>query len=474
MFGRRRVASSNANSAITVTPLTSVDCDNIINFPNFNDTFSKYRMSEKVDYLRPIYVTKIFEAIDPAKVFSLSDSEIREQIQTILHDMLNQDRQTITYDEQSELTRVILDDILGFGPIEPLLADPTVTDILINGPKNVFVERNGLLETTDVTFVDDNHLMNICQRIVTKVGRRIDVSNPLVDARLPDGSRINIAIPPASVHFISVSIRKFFKEKMTLLDLLAKQSLTPEIIVLLQLITRLKLNVIISGGTGSGKTTMLNAMSSHIDKKDRVVTIEDTAELQLNQPNVVTLETRPPTLEGIQEITMSDLLKNSLRMRPNRIIVGEVRGEEAGELLQAMNTGHSGSMGTIHANSTRDAIMRFETLCCVNPRFKAGVNTRTQIASAIDIIVQLNRMSDGVRRVTEIVEVVGMEGEVVTINPLMEFNATSEDGAGKIIGNFEFKAGRPMFIQKNKHMFLSELEKALLAKMADESVKNYR
>jgi pilus assembly protein CpaF len=350
--------------------------------------------------------------------------------------------------EQQGLVELLLNDMLGLGPLEPLLADETVTDIMVNGANKVYVERKGKLVLTEVRFRNDAHVMNIANRIVSQVGRRIDESQPLCDARLLDGSRVNIIVPPLAIDGPSISIRKFSKKNITL-DVMARQGNTSApMATVLKIAARSRLNILISGGTGSGKTTLLNAMSQMIDPGDRIVTIEDAAELQLQQPHVVRLETRPPSLEGSGEITMRDLVKNSLRMRPDRIIMGEVRGSEAVDMLQAMNTGHEGSLSTIHANKPREALTRLENMVGM-----AGINlpskaVRTQIAAALDLIVQVSRMRDGMRRVTHVMEVVGMEGDVITTQDLFLYEFEGEDADGKLRGHFRCSGLRPHFTPK--------------------------
>jgi pilus assembly protein CpaF len=352
--------------------------------------------------------------------------------------------------------------MLGFGPLEPLLADDGINDIMVNGPKHVFVERKGKLELSDVTFRDDSHVMSIATRIVTMIGRRIDESTPLVDARLPDGSRVNIIVPPLAIDGPSISIRKFAKKGITLEVMTKQENISPQMAVVLKIAARARLNILISGGTGSGKTTLLNAMSQMIDPTERIVTIEDAAELQLQQPHVVRLETRPANLEGRGEITMRDLVKNALRMRPDRIILGEIRSSEALDMLQAMNTGHDGSLSTVHANRPREALTRLENMIGM-----AGVNlpsraVRTQIAAAIDMIVQISRMRDGIRRVTNVTEVVGMEGDVITTQELFAFHYEGEQPDGRLKGRFESSGLRPHFTQRAEYY---GLDRALLEAM---------
>jgi len=342
----------------------------------------------------------------------------------------------------------MLDDMLGLGPLEPLLGDDSVTDILVNGPKQIYVERKGKLELTDAQFRDNGHAMSVAQRIVTAVGRRVDESTPLVDARLKDGSRVNIIIPPLAIDGCSMSIRKFSKKKISLDIMEKQQNISAQMATVLRIAGRARLNIVISGGTGSGKTTLLNALSQTIDAGERIVTVEDAAELQLQQPHVVRLETRPANLEGEGEVSMRDLVKNSLRMRPDRIILGEVRGAEALDMLQAMNTGHDGSFATCHANRPREALMRIENMVGM-----AGMNlpskaVKQQVASAIHMIVQISRMRDGQRRITYISEIVGMEGEVVTMQDLFTFQFRGEDENGKIQGDFVCTGVRPNFLSR--------------------------
>jgi pilus assembly protein CpaF len=345
------------------------------------------------------------------------------------------------------------------GPLEPLLADETVSDIMVNGPKQVYVERRGKLELTDILFRDNAHVMSVATRIVTQVGRRIDESTPLVDARLADGSRVNIIAPPLAIDGTSISIRKFSKKTITL-DTMAKSgSISPEMAVVLKIAARCRLNILISGGTGSGKTTTLNAMSQMIDEGERICTIEDAAELQLQQPHVVRLETRPPNLEGKGEITMRDLVKNTLRMRPDRIILGEIRGAEALDMLQAMNTGHDGSLCTIHANRPREALTRLENMVGMSSANLPAKAVRQQIAAAVHMVVQVSRMRDGGRRITQVTEIVGMEGEIITTQDLFIYQYEGEGADGKLKGTFKSSGLRPHFITKAEYY---GLDRALL------------
>jgi len=401
----------------------------------------------------------VLEHMDVAAAAEMPRAAFEAQLTGWVKELLAETKIQLNFVEQRELVESLIADMLGLGPLEPLIADETVTDIMVNGPKQVYVERRGKLEITDVQFRDDQHLMNVATKIVTRVGRRIDEARPLVDARLPDGSRVNIIIPPLALDGASVSIRKFSKKSITLDTMAAGGSISPAMATILKIAARCRLNILISGGTGSGKTTLLNALSRMIDGVERTVTIEDAAELQLQQPHVVRLETRTANLEGTGEINMRDLLKNALRMRPDRIIIGECRGEEALDMLQAMNTGHDGSMSTIHANSPREALTRLENMIGM-----AGINlpsraVRTQIASAIHMICQVNRMRDGQRRVTHLMEVVGMEGDVITTQELFTYQFQGEGSDGKLRGNFQSSGIRPAFLPRAEYF---GLDRALL------------
>jgi pilus assembly protein CpaF len=401
----------------------------------------------------------VLEHMDVAAAAEMPRPAFEAQLTGWVKELLAETKIQLNFTEQRELVESLIADMLGLGPLEPLIADDTVSDIMVNGPKQVYVERRGKLELTDVGFRDDQHLMNICTKIVTRIGRRIDESRPLVDARLPDGSRVNIIIPPLAIDGASISIRKFSKKTITLDTMATAGSISPAMATLLKIASRCRLNILISGGTGSGKTTLLNALSRMIDSAERTVTIEDAAELQLQQPHVVRLETRTANLEGTGEISMRDLLKNALRMRPDRIIIGECRGEEALDMLQAMNTGHDGSMSTIHANNPREALTRLENMIGM-----AGINLpskamRTQIASAVHLICQVNRMRDGFRRVTQITEVVGMEGDIITTQDLFTFQFQGEGADGKLRGAFQPSGIRPAFLPRAEYF---GLDRALL------------
>lgn len=379
---------------------------------------------------------------------TLDNEEIATEIRPLVKDYIRQNNFPLNAKEINDLIHDITDEMLGLGPIEPLLTDDTIADILINGHNNVYVERGGKLESTAVRFKDEDHLLRVINKIVSAVGRRVDESTPLVDARLKDGSRVNVAIRPISVDGPLVSIRKFTRSPLTLERLVEYGAMANAMRILLSAAVKGKVSMIISGGTGSGKTTLLNALSSQISPKERLITIEDAAELQLQQPHVGRLETRPPTLDGRNEIRQRELLKNALRMRPDRIIVGEVRGEEAFDMLQAMNTGHEGSMTTIHANTPRDAVGRLEQMIGMAGMPMSQLSVRSQIASAISIIVQVQRLSDGSRRVVSISEITGMEGDVVQMQEIMKFKKTGTDDDGRIRGEFRATGLRPRFIEE--------------------------
>jgi pilus assembly protein CpaF len=392
----------------------------------------------------------LIERIDITAIAQLERGDLERQTSEIVGEILAEKKIQVNRPEQAALVSMLLDDMLGLGPLEPLLSDDSVNDILVNGPKQVYVERSGRLELTDVEFRDDAHVMNVATRIVTSVGRRVDETTPLVDARLADGSRVNIIVPPLAIDGPTISIRKFAKKSITLEMMARQDNVSPEIARFLEIASHCRLNVLISGGTGSGKTTLLNAMSSMISPGERIVTIEDAAELRLQQPHVVRLETRTANLESRGEVTMRDLLKNALRMRPDRIILGEVRGGEVLDMLQAMNTGHDGSMSTIHANNPREALMRLENMVAMSGVNLAPRAVRHQMASAIDLVVQISRMRDGIRRIVRVVEIVGMEEEVVTTQELF-WHVHDGEVDGKLQGHFESSNLRPHFLPRAEY-----------------------
>jgi pilus assembly protein CpaF len=356
----------------------------------------------------------------------------------------------ISIAERDRLVGEVHHELFGLGPLEPLLADPAISDILVNSFSSVYIERRGKLEKTSISFKDDEHLMRVIERIVSTVGRRIDEAQPMVDARLPDGSRVNAIIPPLAIDGPTLSIRRFGANPLKMPALIENGALTREIAILFEMCVRARLNIVISGGTGAGKTTLLNALSAFIPADERIVTIEDSAELQMQQPHVVRLETRPPNIEGRGEVTQRDLVRNTLRMRPDRIVIGEVRGGEAIDMLQAMNTGHDGSLTTIHANTTRDALARLETMIQMTGMRLSDRAMRQQVASAINMVIQVARLTDGTRRITSISEITGMEGEMITMQEIFQFERTGVDASGKVIGRFRTTGIRPRFAERLK------------------------
>jgi pilus assembly protein CpaF len=388
---------------------------------------------------------RVIEQIEPSVAATVSRDVLRRQIEEIIHGIANQDRLELSGREQLLLAEEIADDMTGYGPLRSLLLDETINDIMINGPSNVYVERSGKLERVAVRFRDNDHIAAVAQKIAAQVGRRVDESSPMVDCRLPDGSRVNIILPPLAIHSPCVSIRKFPSRRLNIAGMIENGSMTAALGQLLEIASRCRLNVLVSGGTGSGKTTLLNALSQFIDNSERIVTIEDAAELQLQQPHVISLETRPPSLEGTGQVTQRDLLWNALRMRPDRIVVGEVRGAEAFDMLQAMNTGHDGSISTVHANSARDALTRVENMVQMGQVNLPSRAIRAQIVAALDLIVQIERMRDGQRRIIQITEVIGLEGEVITTNDVALFEYKEEDVHGRISGTYRSTQAIPKF-----------------------------
>jgi pilus assembly protein CpaF len=391
---------------------------------------------------------RLIERLDLSNVDAIGRNQLRNEIGIILADIINKENVPLSQQERERLIIDVQHETFGLGPLEPLLADPDISDILVNNSRKVYVERFGKLNKVDVVFRDDNHLMQIIDRIVSKVGRRIDESSPMVDARLPDGSRVNAIIPPLALDGPALSIRRFGVDPLKMNDILANDSLTENMAMILRGSVKARLNILISGGTGTGKTTMLNILSEYIPNDERIVTIEDSAELQMKQEHVVRLETRPPNIEGAGAVTQRDLVRNSLRMRPDRIIVGEVRGGEALDMLQAMNTGHDGSLSTIHANSTRDAMSRLETMVLMAGMDLPDRAIREQVASALDIVLQLSRMSDGTRKVVKLSEITGMEGNVIVMQDIFVFEKQGIAEDGKVIGTFRPTGVRPKFAEK--------------------------
>ena len=391
---------------------------------------------------------KLLDKINLEALATIDNQRVRGEVRQALIALIDAEPTLLSALEKQQICDEVLDEVFGLGPLEAMLQDPTISDILVNTHKQVYVERKGLLELTNVTFRDDQHLLRIIDKIVSQVGRRIDESNPMVDARLLDGSRVNAIIPPLAVDGPLLSIRRFSTDKLMPPDLVDRKAMTKGMMELLEAAVKAKLNIIIAGGTGAGKTTLLNALSFFISPKERIVTIEDAAELQLKQPHVARLETRPANLEGHGAIRQRELLVNSLRMRPDRIVVGEVRGEEALDMLQAMNTGHDGSLTTVHANTPRDAVSRLEVMVSLANSNMKLESVRQQIASAVNLFVQAARLSDGSRRVTSITEVTGMEGEIITIQDIFVFEKRGLSPEGKVLGRFAATGIRPKFYEK--------------------------
>jgi pilus assembly protein CpaF len=391
---------------------------------------------------------KLLDKIDLTAIETMPGERVRSEIRAVMDRLLDEETVPVSTSERQQITQDILHEVLGLGPLEPLLADPTVSEILVNGHRQVYVERNGRLTLAQVRFGSDAHLMKIIDKIVSGIGRRIDESTPMVDARLQDGSRVNAIIPPLAIDGPMLSIRRFAVVPLRADDLVRLKALTPPIMEILSALVRAKINILISGGTGSGKTTLLNVLSGYIPKSERIVTIEDAAELQLQQPHVVRLETRPPNMEGKGEVPQRALVRNSLRMRPDRIIVGEVRGAEVIDMLQAMNTGHEGSMTTVHANNPRDALTRLESMMGMSGINLPVKSMRYQISSALSVVIQIARLSDGSRKLVSLQEITGMEGEMITMQEIFAFERAGIDEQGTVLGRYRALGIRPKFVQR--------------------------
>ena len=428
---------------------TVVPIERKVELPEIGEKIPKVLPDEYFEFKSKIH-DRLLDILDLSLLDTLDPDLLRSQLRGIVEGILDEDDFTfpLNFEERERLFNEIQDEVLGLGPLDPFLQDPTISDVLVNTYKQIYVERYGKLEITDARFKDNDHLMKIIDKIVSSVGRRIDESSPMVDARLADGSRVNAIIPPLALEGPIVSIRRFSVEPLELNDLINFKTLVPEVAELLKGIVKARLNVLISGGTGSGKTTLLNVISRFIPEGERIVTIEDSAELQLKQEHWVRLETRPQNIEGKGEVTQRDLVKNSLRMRPDRIIVGEVRGQEALDMLQAMNTGHDGSITTIHANSSRDALMRLETIVAMANMDIPGEFLRRYISSAIHVIIHTARLTDGNRKVVSLQEITGMEGNVITMQEIFSFKQKTIDSEGMVKGHFRFEGVRPKFIER--------------------------
>lgn len=482
MFGRRIV--SDSTSATQPTKVVAQE-RGIPELQSGREVFShvspeiseqsaaERQRSDSYYQTKSIIFGALVEAIDIAQLTNLAIEEARREIRGVLSEIISLKNVVMSIVEQEELLEDICNDVLGYGPLDPLLARDDISDIMVNGYDQTYIEVKGMTVRANIRFRDNEQLMNICQRIVTQVGRRIDESSPICDARLPDGSRVNVIAPPLSLNGPTLTIRKFRRDKLTLGQLVQFGSISSDGAGLLQIIGRVRCNVLISGGTGSGKTTLLNCLTRFIDANERIVTCEDAAELQLQQPHVVRLETRPPNLEGQGEVTMRDLVRNCLRMRPERIIVGEVRGSEAFDLLQAMNTGHDGSMGTLHANSPREALSRLEAMISMGGFTLPQRTIREMICGSIDLIVQASRLRDGSRRITHIAEVMGMEGDVIITNDLLTYDIEGETPDGFLIGHHRYVGvGRPQFWERARYYGETERLMAIIDKMEKESNHN--
>jgi pilus assembly protein CpaF len=406
------------------------------------------RSGKSFEELKRIIHAKLVDKLDLSRVSDLAGETLRREIRLVVERLCDTENPLLNRMERERLIDEVLDETFGFGPLEVLLKDPTISDILVNGPHKIYVERRGKLEKTDVKFRDNDHLLQIIDRIVSKIGRRVDETSPMVDARLPDGSRVNAIIPPLALDGPSMSIRRFGANPLRLEDLLNYKAFTPEMAMLMEACIKARLNIVISGGTGCGKTTLLNTLSAFIPHDERIVTIEDAAELQLQQDHTVRLETRPPNIEGKGAVTTRDLVKNALRMRPERIIIGECRGAEALDMLQAMNTGHAGSMTTLHANTPRDAQARLETMIMMAGMDLPLKAMRQQISAAVDLVVQANRLQGGPRKVTSLMEVLNMEQDVIIMQEIFRFKQLGIDQNGRAYGQFEATGVRPTFVAR--------------------------
>jgi len=459
VFGRRRDPLTDIQfaPAATAPPLPDV----VLASPSVVELGLASTRADIVD-LRSLCLARM----DATAVATLQPERLLLEVERMISDLATDRRVQLNGKEQRSLAIEIVDDMLGLGPLESLLQDETINDIMVNGPDHTFVERHGKLVEVQVRFRDWAHLTNICQRIAASVGRRVDEASPMVDARLKDGSRVNIILPPLALDGPTLSIRKFSKKPIDFDKLIAFGSLTAPVARILEIAARCRLNIIVSGGTGSGKTTMMNAMSRFIDPAERIVTVEDAAELQLQHPHVVRLETRPASLEGKGEVNARDLVRNALRMRPDRIIIGEVRGAEAFDMLQAMNTGHDGSMSTIHANNTRDALARIENMVQMSSMGLSPKAIRTQVVAAVNVIVQVERQRDGGRRVTQVTEIAGIEGETQLLNDIFKFEITGETPTGKLVGRYEVSRIRSTFSERLLYFGLDRAWTAALEQLS--------
>ena len=446
--GRAPIPSDGLGAPLLSAPTPTRSPSPLNTIPSSVDS----RRSETYYEVKSIIFGALIEAIDLAQLARLDADSAREEIRDIVNEIIAIKNIVMSISEQEELLDDICNDVLGFGPLEPLLSRDDISDIMVNGSGTVYIEVKGKIQRTGIRFRDNQQLLNICQRIVSQIGRRVDESSPICDARLPDGSRVNAIVPPLAIDGPALTIRKFKKDKLTLDQLVKYGTITEQGSQILRIIGRSRVNTLVSGGTGSGKTTLLNCLTQFIDDDERIITCEDAAELQLQQPHVVRLETRPPNLEGEGQVTMRDLVRNCLRMRPERIIVGEVRGPEAFDLLQAMNTGHDGSMGTLHANNPREALSRLESMITMGGFSLPSRTIREMITASVDVVIQAARLRDGTRKITHITEVMGMEGDVIITQDLFVYDMTGEDAQGNILGRHRSTGiGRPRFWDRARY-----------------------
>ncbi|MGA2567216.1 MAG: CpaF family protein [Pseudolabrys sp.] len=465
--GRTPIPADGLGAPLVSTPAPTRAASPLNTIPSSVDS----RRSETYYEVKGIIFGALIEAIDLAQLARLDADSAREEIRDIVNEIIAIKNIVMSISEQEELLDDICNDVLGFGPLEPLLSRDDISDIMVNGSGTVYIEVKGKIQRTGIRFRDNQQLLNICQRIVSQIGRRVDESSPICDARLPDGSRVNAIVPPLAIDGPALTIRKFKKDKLTLDQLVKFGTITEQGAEILRIIGRSRVNTLVSGGTGSGKTTLLNCLTQYIDDDERIITCEDAAELQLQQPHVVRLETRPPNLEGEGQVTMRDLVRNCLRMRPERIIVGEVRGPEAFDLLQAMNTGHDGSMGTLHANNPREALSRLESMITMGGFSLPSRTIREMITASVDVVIQVARLRDGTRKITHITEVMGMEGDVIITQDLFVFDMSGEDAQGNILGRHRSTGiGRPRFWDRAR--YYGEEKRLAAALDAAEAVNN--
>ncbi|MEN8236912.1 MAG: CpaF family protein [Pseudomonadota bacterium] len=459
---RRKKQVHELTQAVANNRDASIAVSDKINYKNKTYTTTDLNLSQSLVEFRYQAFERLISQMDLNAASKVSPEDLKREVEEFIEHFTEESQVQINFREQQHIAQEIVNDMIGLGPLEPLLKDPAITDVMVNAPDSVYIERMGKLEKTDVKFQNNKHIFQIAQRIANQVGRRIDESSPMVDARLKDGSRVNVIIPPIALDSPSVSIRRFSKKTIGFDQMVKQKNISQNMLELLKIAAKSRLNILVSGGTGAGKTTLLNALSQLIDKRERILTVEDSAELKLGQPHVIRLESRPPNIEGQGEVTIRDLVKNALRMRPDRIVVGECRSAETFDMLQAMNTGHDGSMSTLHANSSREALNRLENMILMSGHELPNAVIKSYIADAIDLIVHVARMRDGVRRITEISDIIDFQDGVIRNKLLFEFKYQGEDEDGQIHGEFQCVNDSPSFSHKIDFFNLSsELNKAL-------------